>query len=155
MCHFSLFFPGCMNSLSLFNIVIWWMSLTNQKDVLSLRLPRLRHQAHKELYAYKQVSTPVTNTHAHCSSEIKIHRGPIIKQKCVRSTLVPKYQFSWCRNKLADSSGLQLPEEDFGGNASQLIKPLWKYFFFAKFLQSVNCLLERKGKWLRFTISWG
>lgn len=36
--------------------------MTNQKDVLCLRLPRLRHQAHKELYAYKQVSTPVTHT---------------------------------------------------------------------------------------------
>lgn len=32
--------------------------LSNQEGVFSLHLPRLRHQAHKELYAYKQVSTP-------------------------------------------------------------------------------------------------
>ncbi|XP_023190075.1 RING finger protein 24 isoform X2 [Xiphophorus maculatus] len=32
-----------------------YQSITNQKGVLSVRLPRLRHQAHKELYAYKQV----------------------------------------------------------------------------------------------------
>ncbi|XP_038569226.1 RING finger protein 24 isoform X2 [Micropterus salmoides] len=41
--------------VSLFNVARWRWSPTNQKDVLSLRLPRLRHQAHKELYAYKQV----------------------------------------------------------------------------------------------------
>lgn len=54
-----------MSSLSVFNIVSWRRSSTNQKDVLSLRLRRLRHQAHKELYAYKQVSTKVTNKHTH------------------------------------------------------------------------------------------
>uniref|UniRef100_A0A3Q3MGQ6 Ring finger protein 24 n=1 Tax=Mastacembelus armatus TaxID=205130 RepID=A0A3Q3MGQ6_9TELE len=51
-----LVFPGCMASLSLLLYVVnCKRSLTNQKDALSFRLPRLRHQAHKELYAYKQV----------------------------------------------------------------------------------------------------
>uniref|UniRef100_A0A667Y3N2 Ring finger protein 24 n=1 Tax=Myripristis murdjan TaxID=586833 RepID=A0A667Y3N2_9TELE len=38
-------------------------------------LIRLRHQAHKELYAYKQVSNPVTDRHTHicavCLEEFK------------------------------------------------------------------------------------
>lgn len=29
------------------------------RELLSLHLPRLRHQAHKELYAYKQVRIPL------------------------------------------------------------------------------------------------
>lgn len=123
-------FSRMCSTLFLIYIVSWRRSLTNQKDVLSLRLPRLRHQAHKELYAYKQVSTPGTHTHT-AVQKLENHTQPIVKQKwSVRVYFTLNYegplwsQLSWCTSLLADSSGSC---SYFEGSASQWIQPIPKY----------------------------